>query len=109
MAPAGSTTIASSLYICKIVEQIFPSGTKCISSIASLQNAKVTSPILLTAAPSTNLSILANSTGCFACKAANILGAPSGSSPTTFVWGDTSLKYVPTPALNPPPPTGIKI
>ena len=92
MAPAGSTTIASSLYICKIVVQIFPSGTKCISSSASLQNEKVISPTLFTEAPSTNLSMFSNSTGSPDFNAQNILGAPSGSKPITFVFGDFCLK-----------------
>ena len=92
MAPAGSTTMASSLYICKIVVQIFPSGTKCISSSASLQKEKVTSPTLFTEAPSTNLSIFSNSTGSPDFNAQNILGAPSGSNPIILVVGECSLK-----------------
>jgi len=36
-------------------------------------------------------------------------GAPSGSRPIIFVCGEAFLKYAPTPALNPPPPTGIKM
>jgi hypothetical protein len=33
-------------------------------------------------------------------------GAPSGSTPIIFVFGECSLKYNPSPAHNPPPPIG---
>ena len=91
-----------------MVVQTLPSGTRCISSITSLQIEKVISPIRFTAAPSTKRSIEFNVTGCPAFKASNILGAPSGSNPTIFVAGENVLKKLPTPALKPPPPTGTK-
>ena len=43
-APAGSATIAFFLYSSKIVVQTFPSGTKIISSITSLQVSNVNFP-----------------------------------------------------------------
>ncbi|COG11549.1 Uncharacterised protein [Streptococcus pneumoniae] len=61
-APAGSATIAFFLYSSKIVVQTFPSGTKTMSSITSLQVSKVNFPTFLTAAPSTKLSIFSNAT-----------------------------------------------
>src|SRR5688572_721918 len=105
-APAGSTTMASSLYNFTIVEQTFPSDIRCRSSNTSLQIGNVMSPTLFTAAPSTNPSILSRVTGAPFFSASYIAGAPSGSRPIIFVFGDQVLKYEPTPALNPPPPTG---
>ena len=105
-APAGSTTIASSLYNCKMVEHTLPSGTKIILSSVFLQTANVSFPTCFTAAPSTNLSIVVNGSASFWSRANCIEGAPSGSIPSIFVNGLNFLKTVETPAANPPPPTG---
>ena len=73
--------------ISRMVEQTFPSGTRCISSSTSLQIEKVISPTLFTAAPSTKRSIFSSVTGWPAFNASNIEGAPSGSKTNDFCFG----------------------
>ena len=57
MAPAGSKTMASSLYRFNMEEHICPSGIVITRSITSLQIGNVYSPIDLTAMPSAKESI----------------------------------------------------
>ena len=107
-APAGSTTMASSLYSRKIVVHTFPSGTRIISSRFFRQMSKFKFPTCFTAAPSTNLSMLTNGELFPAAMAVFMAGAPKGSTPIILVLGLNARNTSESPEANPPPPMGTK-
>ena len=67
---------------------------------------KVRSPTRSTAAPSTKRSVDTIDTGPPAARAAVMLGAPAGSTPTRRVVGEWARNQVAMPASSPPPPDG---
>ena len=105
-APAGSTTMASSLYNFKIVVQTFPSGTRTMSSNECWQISNGLSPTRFTAAPSTNLSMSVSIVFLPFSNDVFIEAAPCGSTPISLVSGLNCLKTEITPAAKPPPPIG---
>lgn len=86
-APAGSTSIPSSLNNFIIVVQTCPSGIKKISFNTEFRISNGIAPDFLIAAPSTNVLIVSNSTTFYYLIASYIEGEPSGSTPIKIVSG----------------------
>mmetsp|Transcript_23996 Transcript_23996/g.78064 ORF Transcript_23996/g.78064 Transcript_23996/m.78064 type:complete len:210 (+) Transcript_23996:2981-3610(+) len=108
-APEGSVIERVSSKMSLIATQISSVSTSTISSTSSRASLKVKLPTVLTATPSAKVSTLSSTTCFFSLRDRYIASAPVGSTPIILMSGRSRFTYAATPAMRPPPPTGMKM
>mmetsp|Transcript_49353 Transcript_49353/g.116299 ORF Transcript_49353/g.116299 Transcript_49353/m.116299 type:complete len:219 (+) Transcript_49353:1102-1758(+) len=108
-APDGSVIDLVSSKTSLIATHVSSVSTRITSSTRSLHSLKVSSPTIRTATPSANVSTLSRVTRSPAFSDRYSAFAPVGSTPMILMLGRRRLTYDATPAMSPPPPTGMKI
>mmetsp|Transcript_72229 Transcript_72229/g.150893 ORF Transcript_72229/g.150893 Transcript_72229/m.150893 type:complete len:375 (+) Transcript_72229:474-1598(+) len=108
-APEGSVMERVSSKMSLIATHVSSVSTRMTSSTSSMLRRNGSSPTMRTATPSANVSTESSVTRSPASSDLFIASAPVGSTPMILMSGRRRFTYAATPAIRPPPPTGMKI